>query len=730
MKKFVLLLLIIFTTNTFSQTYGDSASGKFDKMADLANHRKDEEAKKIADELLSGKYGELSGIEKFYTLLVVADYYYQKDDYQKASDSYQQFLDFDKNENPKKIENKKIYIAEAKGKLEELKPKLSLVSANNSNTAEVTDAAKDESNKTSDTKLVNGNIASDNSTIQADKKETNTDKTVIQADKKETNTDKTVTLTVSGTGKTLEEARLNALRSAIEQAFGAFISSKTEILNDNLVKDEIVSIANGNVQKYDVVSQAELPNAGYAITLSATVSIDKLTSFAESKGVVVEFKGGMFGATIKLQKLNEESEYIAIKNLLVQTLTILESTYDYSLKVNEPKLVEGDNYSILFEVSANSNDNYLNLWNFFKKTIRQISLNEVDALAIESTGKKIWYLQVDNENLKLRNRKSLEAFFNFSMLSSLIASNSFNLKNNLETVKIENQRALLFVAKTGGYYPESYSNLKNYNGNDDMTIISKPEQIVIKDAGGNIDFLDYIKKNKFDFSNLLNLKIIAYEYYPVSLENNNNRISIMTPFSFQSYFNKDNKILKYSLNYNLSDLEKINSFEIEKRPFIELMNNYESYRIIKERQSFGCFLKGTKISIPNGYKFIEDIKVGDEVTCFDDKGNLHTSTVESINKHENQEVYKYNVWNGSALYATPNHWVLTSENSFTEIGKLNEMLTLVDINGGLKPITKVEYFGKEAVYNFIVKDYHTYIANDIRVHNGGKGKYHMNISKK
>jgi hypothetical protein len=56
--------------------------------------------------------------------------------------------------------------------------------------------------------------------------------------------DKTVTLVVSGQGKTQDEARQVALRSAIEQAFGAFISSKTEILNDNLVKDEIVSVAN------------------------------------------------------------------------------------------------------------------------------------------------------------------------------------------------------------------------------------------------------------------------------------------------------------------------------------------------------------------------------------------------------------------------------------------------------------------------------------------------------
>ena len=42
--------------------------------------------------------------------------------------------------------------------------------------------------------------------------------------------DKTVTLTVSGQGQTQDEAKQNALRNAIEQAFGTFISSNTEIL--------------------------------------------------------------------------------------------------------------------------------------------------------------------------------------------------------------------------------------------------------------------------------------------------------------------------------------------------------------------------------------------------------------------------------------------------------------------------------------------------------------------
>ena len=49
--------------------------------------------------------------------------------------------------------------------------------------------------------------------------------------------DKTVTLTVTGQGQTKDEAKQNALRDAIEQAFGTFTSSNTEILNDELLKE-------------------------------------------------------------------------------------------------------------------------------------------------------------------------------------------------------------------------------------------------------------------------------------------------------------------------------------------------------------------------------------------------------------------------------------------------------------------------------------------------------------
>jgi hypothetical protein len=60
-----------------------------------------------------------------------------------------------------------------------------------------------------------------------------------------------VTITASGSGKTQEESRQSALRSATEQAFGAFISSKTEVFNDQVVADQMASVSSGNIKSYD-----------------------------------------------------------------------------------------------------------------------------------------------------------------------------------------------------------------------------------------------------------------------------------------------------------------------------------------------------------------------------------------------------------------------------------------------------------------------------------------------
>lgn len=216
----------------------------------------------------------------------------------------------------------------------------------------------------------------DDKNTESKENELTTPKPIINEEKNIENKEQVVALTVTGTGKTKEDAQKNALRSAIEQAFGAFVSSKTEILNDSIVKDEIVSITSGNIQKYDVISEGVLQNGSYVSTVNALISITKLTSFAESKGAQAEFKGALFAMDMKLQKLNEENEIIALKNLLEVSDKVLSNSLDYRLEVKDPRLHDEESNSYIVEIGVNikSNDNLNIFLTNFWKTVKAISM--------------------------------------------------------------------------------------------------------------------------------------------------------------------------------------------------------------------------------------------------------------------------------------------------------------------------------------------------------------------
>lgn len=211
--------------------------------------------------------------------------------------------------------------------------------------------------------------------------------------------DKTVTLTVSGTGKTLEEAKTNALRSAIEQAFGAFISSKTEILNDNLIKDEIVSVANGNIHKFDIISQVEIPNNSFAITLNATVSISKLTSFAQSKGISITINGGLFAANIIQQELNEKSELISVKNILNTSNELLKKSFDYSIETRGNPTSNNGKYDIPLKITIKLNNNFNVFKEYLINSLSGLSMTESEITNYQELKKPISQLIIRKDTI-------------------------------------------------------------------------------------------------------------------------------------------------------------------------------------------------------------------------------------------------------------------------------------------------------------------------------------------
>ena len=256
--------------------------------------------------------------------------------------------------------------------------------------------------------------------------------------------DKTVILTVSAQGQTISEAKQNALRDAIEQAFGAFISSSTEILNDELVKDEILSVSNGNIQDYEVISEVKLPNGDYATTLKATVSITRLTSFAESKGANIEFKGGLFAVNMMQQDLNEKAELKAVKNIIKASKSILKKSFDYSIESkgspfqvffasNPDKPKPG--YKIPLTVKVKLNNNFDAFRKYFNTSMRQLSMSSEEIKSYKDTGKSFDLLLSYNADNK--NNPPQPVYFRNSKSIDLIQALIFSVRNDVLNFNID-----------------------------------------------------------------------------------------------------------------------------------------------------------------------------------------------------------------------------------------------------------------------------------------------------
>jgi hypothetical protein len=324
-------------------------------------------------------------------------------------------------------------------------------------------------------------------------------------------TSKDVTITASGSGTSLETATQSALRSAIEQAFGAFISSKTEMLNDQIVADEMTSVSSGNIKSFEILNQAQLPDNKWAVTLKTIVSVDKLTSFVQAKGVEVEIKGGLFALNIKQQMLNEESEIKAIFNMIGILHENLQTSFDFSLKTGDPQSLDDSNqkWAIPIEVIATGNKNLDFCAEYFKNTLKSISLSDAEVETYKSLNKRIFPVTVKTgEN-----------------------SNTYYLR------KEESIKDLNFLVSNWAHYVDNFSLISN-----------------LGIQFGHVDEVGNFFDNKI------------FEFYDIHYFYANHSDEYGTPDNFIFTFPKSNQVVgtfKWNDKKSLSEIEQLSGFEIQ-----------------------------------------------------------------------------------------------------------------------------------------------------------------------
>lgn len=375
--------------------------------------------------------------------------------------------------------------------------------------------------------------------------------------------DKTVTLVVSGQGVTQEEARQKALRVAIEQAFGAFISSKTEILNDKLFNDEIVSVSNGNIQNFEVVSDVQLPNGFHAVILKATVSVTRLTSFCESRGLVTEFKGSLFALNIQNQELSEKNEIICLNNLK-NTLSYLSSlSFDYEIEVSDPVLSKTSNtlYNVPIKVKCKANKNLENWIFLFRKTIIELAMSEGEVMNYMKLNKPTFgflipdfKIEIDNDDNMKISSKSLyfRSKESLKILNDIFAHILFGIQNFEVNNNIEKYSLLKFKTRER----------KWYTSNEDSEIQQREKNYIMSEF--NYISLGRSGPNVFD-----GCYPCLYEkdlFYLIYRGYANRDVSMKNEISFYEIFKLIGKVVAiYEFNdvLDLDSLKKISKYEVK-----------------------------------------------------------------------------------------------------------------------------------------------------------------------
>ena len=222
-----------------------------------------------------------------------------------------------------------------------------------------------------------------------------------------------VSIVTSGDGPTKDQATTAALRNAIEQAYGAFISSNTKFLNDELIQDEIVSLSQGTITEYSIISSIETKN-GYNVTTKSTVSLGKLTSFVKSKGGETELAGALFARNIKILNFNEENQKKVLNNMYLTVKEMAKAGfYDYEIiNIGEPKKLKKESkwnirvgsawhnkYYVPFQIKISKNKNFENAMIYMAETLLSIGLSKEEKAKHLDVDQYVYDLRMINDNI-------------------------------------------------------------------------------------------------------------------------------------------------------------------------------------------------------------------------------------------------------------------------------------------------------------------------------------------
>ena len=181
-------------------------------------------------------------------------------------------------------------------------------------------------------------------------------------------------------------------------------------------------------------------------------------------------------------------------------------------------------------------------------------------------------------------------------------------------------------------------------------------------------------------------------------------------------FVQTNKSENFKLSYDDYDYEDVSLWHLYYKVEAYTENNLKIGE--KEFEKSYCFVAGTKVKTENGYKNIEDIKIGEKIYSY----NLENNELELkkvINTIESSTIDTYKMTIGDkTVEMSPRHQIYIIDKGWTRAYDVKSGDMMLSINGEKIKITNIEYKKYDEpikTYNLTVEGNSNYFVTDIQV---------------
>ena len=176
----------------------------------------------------------------------------------------------------------------------------------------------------------------------------------------------------SGYGKNPDEALTQALRNAVEEAVGTYMTSTTRIENDDIIEDKILSLSRGFIKDFKKLSEMKVEGET-KVTVAVIVTKTQILETLKASGIKVKVAGKKMFQQFASFDRQMEDEYKLIYDLLKDLPK--EGPLDYEVEVLGQPVRSGSDYEIKVSITGTINQNFRNQFSNFRNILNETAFD-------------------------------------------------------------------------------------------------------------------------------------------------------------------------------------------------------------------------------------------------------------------------------------------------------------------------------------------------------------------